>query len=305
MHIPGLDTDPAGVFLHLLTRVLAHLVSTARTDITAMLDHYLLRTVDVAGGGAFTARDSVRSLNLGLVVAMDVLLTAVIAFIFLRSMWEHSIRSRYGMRVMLPRLLGTIVLIHCSLPLMQMVIDLNNAMGSAALALGGPLHATPFPWATALADPAIAAVAASQNLFHALFALAVVIALVLLALAYVVRYALLTILVAVAPVAALCGLLPETRGYAHTWRRLFVTTVFMQALQLMILRTATVTAFSADAGIAQTLYALATLYILLKVPGALNTAAHLETKAKTVSHDLEKSMRKALGFGHTARRTAA
>ena len=305
MQLAVFGADPAGLLLHLLTTVLVHLVSTARADIQVLLDHYLLRTVDVSTGGAFTARSAVRSLNLGLVVAMDILLTAVVAFLFLRSMWEHSIRARYGLKMMLPRLLGTIVLVHCSLPLMQMAIDLNNALGSVALAIGGPLHAAPFPWSTALADPEIAAVAASQNLFHAVFAVALVVALVLLALAYVVRYALLTILVAVAPVAALCGLLPETRGYAHTWMRLFVTTVFMQALQLVVLRTATVTAFAADAGIAQTLYALATLYILLKVPGALNTAAHLETRAKTISHDLEKSMRKALGFGHTSRRTAA
>ncbi|MDQ6747977.1 MAG: hypothetical protein M3010_07745 [Candidatus Dormibacteraeota bacterium] len=303
MHLPGLD--PAGLLLHLLTTALLHLVSTARSDIDGLLSRYLLRTVDVVGGGSFTGRSSVRSLNLGLVVAVDALLTAVVVFVFLRSMWEHSIRSRYGMRVMLPRLLGTIVLVHCSLPLMQMVIDLNNALGSVALALGGPLHASPFPWSTALADPVIAAVAASQNLFHALFAVALVIALVLLALAYVIRYALLTILVAVAPVAALCGMLPETRTYAHTWMRLFMTTVFMQALQLVILRTATVTEFGAGAGVAQTLYALATLFILLKVPGALNTAAHLETKAKTMSHDLEKSVRKAMGFGHTTHRTAA
>ena len=305
MHLPGFGFDPPGMLLHMLTTVLVHLVSTARADIGALLDHYLLRTVDVDGGGDFTARSSVRSLNLGLVVAMDALLTVVVVFTFLRSMWEHSIRARYGMKTMLPRLLGTIVLMHCSLPLMQMVIDLNNALGSVALALGGPLHASSFPWSMALADPAIAAVAASQNLFHAVFAVALVVALVLLALSYVVRYALLTILVVTAPVAALCGLLPETRTHAHTWMRLFVTTVFMQALQLLILRTATVTSFAPDAGIAQTLYALATLFILLKVPGALNTAAHLETKAKTMSHDLEKSMRKALGFGHTTRRTAA
>ena len=303
MHLWSLD--PASLLLHLLTTALVHLVDTARTDIEALLSRYLLRTVDVAGGGAFTARPGVRSLNLGLVVAMDVVLTAVVTIVFLRSMWERSIRARYGMRAMLPRLLGTIVLIHCSLPLMQMVIDLNNALGAVALTLGGPLHAGSFPWSAALADPVIAAVAASQNLFHALFAVALVLALVLLALAYVVRYALLTILVVVAPVAALCGLLPETRPYAHTWMRLFVTTVFMQALQLVILRTATVTEFAADAGIAQTLYALATLFILLKVPGALNTAAHLETKAKTMSHDLEKSVRKALGLGHATHRTAA
>jgi hypothetical protein len=44
---------------------------------------------------------------------------------------------------------------------------------------------------------------------------------------------------------------------------------------------------------------------MLKVPGALNVAAHLETKAETLGHRLERSARRAVHHTHhTTRRTA-
>jgi hypothetical protein len=50
-------------------------------------------------------------------------------------------------------------------------------------------------------------------------------------------------------------------------------------------------------GLVQTFYALATLVLLLKVPGALNTASHLETKAKTLSHHVERAIHHAVSGG--------
>jgi hypothetical protein len=75
----------------------------------------------------------------------------------------------------------------------------------------------------------------------------------------------------------------------------------MQAVQLIVLRVATVTAFDTNAGVAQSIYALATLFIMLKVPGALNSAAHLETKAKTLGHRLERSLKRAMNQGGARR----
>ena len=54
---------------------------------------------------------------------------------------------------------------------------------------------------------------------------------------------LLDILVVLAPLAALCSVLPDTRRYAFTWLRLFMVAVFMQAVQLIILRVATAVGF--------------------------------------------------------------
>ena len=57
--------------------------------------------------------------------------------------------------------------------------------------------------------------------------------------------------------------------------------VFMQAVQLIILRVATAVGFGAGSGIAESLFALATLWIVLKVPGTLHAATHVETHAHT------------------------
>jgi len=133
-----------------------------------------------------------------------------------------------------------------------------------------------------------------------------VLAVVLLVLSYVVRTALLSILVVTAPMAALLGVLPETRGHARTWLKLFTVSLFMQAVQLLILRVAAVTGLADDAGIVSTLYAIATLWIVLKVPGAMGSGAHLETHARSLGHELGRHVRKAvLPPHHVVHRTSA
>jgi hypothetical protein len=47
-------------------------------------------------------------------------------------------------------------------------------------------------------------------------------------------------------------------------------------------------------GLVQTFYGLATLLLMLKVPGALNTASHLETKTKTLGHHVERALKHAV-----------
>ena len=294
--------DPIGWVLHLVVGLLTHFVDGARNDIERVLDRYLFSTVDTSmvAPRAFTDNPSLRHLNLGIALAMDVLLAAVLVFGLLRSMFERSMRARYSLKVLIPRLMVAIVLIHFSLPLAQMGIDLDNALGRVALGLGDTMQVGGLPWSESLSAPAVQQMSVTQDIFHAVFVVGLVIALVMLVLAYVVRYAMLAVLVVVAPVAALCTALPDTRSYARTWLRLFMVTVFMQAVQLIVLRVAmTISVGGEGSGLVQTLYGLATLLLLLKVPGALNTASHLETKGKTLSHHLERAVKHAV-HPHTA-----
>lgn len=289
--------DPLGWMLHLVVGLLTHFIDGARADIERVLDRYLFSTVDttVHFPRAFTDNPGLHRLNLGLALAMDVVLTAVLLFGLLRGMFEHSFRARYSLKVLIPRLMVAIVLIHFSLPLAQMGIDLNNALDGVAVSLGDTMRVDSLPWSVALSSPMVHQMSVTQDIFHAVFVVGLVIALVLLVLAYVVRYALLAVLVVLAPVAALCTALPETRSYAHTWLRLFLVTVFMQSVQLIVLRVAVTLSVGGDGiGLVQTLYGLATLFLLLKVPGALNTASHLETKAKTLGHHVERAVKHAI-----------
>jgi hypothetical protein len=295
--------DPLGAVLQLLSGVLSHFVATARADLNTELTRYLFTTVDpsVPGARPLTSNPTIAQLNGSLALAADVLVGAVIVFASLRGMFEHNnLRARYGLKVALPRLLVAICLVHGSMFFMQMGIDLNNAIGRTALSTGGALTPDALPWSGSLDPAAVQAIQASQDLFHAIFSLALVVALVILVLSYVVRTALLEILIVLAPLAAIFTVLPDTRGYARMWLRLFLVTVFMQALQLIILRVATAAAFSSGSGIAESLYALATLWIMLKVPATLHSASHFETKAHSLGRHMERSMHRALTPAHHA-----
>ena len=161
-------------------------------------------------------------------------------------------RSKYDLKVILPRVLFAIVLAHCSLLFMQMAIDLNNALGNVALSLGGPLNGDTLPWSPSLSPPSIAALISGQDLFQVAMLVALVAAMAILVLAYVIRTALLNVLIVTAPVAALLSVMPDTRSHARTWLRLFLGTVFMQAVQLIILRVAVTTEFDSSGGVIST-----------------------------------------------------
>lgn len=292
-----LDTlrHPVDAAVRALAGALASFVDHARDDVQSQLDRRVYRTVDlsVPGDRPFTENPSLRRLNLALALAADVLMAAVVLVASLRSMLEHSVRSRYELAALIPKLLLAIVLVHFSLPFVQMAIDLDNALCAVVVSLGDEMTVAGMPWAASVSPDTVQHISAASDLFRGVFSLCVVIALVILVLAYILRHALLTVLVVCAPMAALCTALPMTHGYSRTWLRLFTVTVFMQAVQLLILRVATVVAVSGDAGVGQALEALATLFLMLKVPGALNEAAHLETKAESMARHLEKGLRRA------------
>jgi hypothetical protein len=284
----AVSLDPLSGAAELVSRLVVRLVDSGRDDLFRLVDRYLFSTVDTAhGGGPFTANPSLRPLNTGLAAAGDVLLTVVLLVSSLRSMFERTVRATHTLKAVLPRILLAVVLMHGSPLFMQMAIDLSNALAHVALGLGErDGAAAALPWAAPLSPATTVAIASGGDLFQGVFAVALLVAVCILAFAYVVRAAVLSVLLVTAPLAALCSTLPETQGYATTWTRLFTVGLFMQPLQLVVLRVAIATDFSAGAGVVATFYALATLWVMLKVPGAMNTAAHTETKARSVAHEM-------------------
>src|SRR5436305_13712130 len=78
------------------------------------------------------------------------------------------------------------------------------------------------------------------RLFEIVVRLAIAVMLVIVAFTYVVRFALLVVLLAAALLASVCMILPETKRYAQSWLRLFLLIVFMQFGQVLVLRFASV-----------------------------------------------------------------
>lgn len=297
-------SDPVGYVLHAVIGMLASVVDGARNAVGGILDRFLLATVDPTTGRALTSNPTVAGLNHGFTLAVDGLMTVVVLLASLRSMFERSLHAKYALKVIIPRVLLALVLAHGSLFLIQLAVDLNNAIGAFALSLGGVPNPDTMPWSATLAPARLARLTATQDLFDALMAIAVVAALLILVLAYVVRTALLNVLLVTAPLAALLTVIPDTRGHAHAWLHLFTGALFMQAVQVIVLRIALSTAFDSSGGLLSTIYALATLWLMLKVPGALGVAGHLESRAHTSLRSLEHHARRAIAPGHIVHRTA-
>src|SRR5438309_4429366 len=216
----------------------------------------------------------------------DVLLVLVFTWAFLRSQWERSFRAHYTLKVTRPRAIAAIAMAHFSLLFGHMAIDLNNALVHAIWTQPFPGGSPRMSWAFALSN------GFGLPLFEIIVRLAIAVMLVIVAFTYVVRFALLVVLLAVAPLASICMILPETKRYAQSWLRLFLLTVFMQFGQVLVLRFASLFADQAGGRPLEALYGVAVLYLLIKVPGLMNASSHLETKAQHLAEGLAKKAAK-------------
>lgn len=264
---------------------------------TGFVETYLLGTFDLSKGrwvGPLTGNPAIVGMHGVTVAIADALLVLIFMWAFLRSQWERSFRAHYTLKTMLPRAMAAVALAHFSLPIGQMAIDLNNALVHAAWSADvvGQSHQT--DWLVRMLDPR--SYAFSGNLASSFIQiglhLLLLVMILILALTYVVRFALLGILLVLAPLAAVCMILPETKNYARGWARLFEITVFMQFAQVLVLRLASVFITEQQDNVMQILYGLAILYLVIKVPGLMNASAHMELKAEHLAHKAWKDAAK-------------
>jgi hypothetical protein len=275
------------IFTGLVTGFFNKLISDVQSSVASSTETYLLSTHDLStmSPRPLTQEPALQAMYHLTLAMTDMLLVLVFTWAFLRSQWEHtSFRPHYTLKVILPRAMAAVAMAHFALLFGQMAIDLNNAMvhtvWTQPFAGGGPS----FPWTFAMNN------GFGLPLFEILVRLAIAAMLVIIAFTYVVRFALLAILLAVAPLAALCMILPETKLYARSWMRLFLLTVFMQFGQVTVLRFSSLFADQIGSRPLEALYGVAVLYLMLKVPGLMNASAHLELKAEHVGESLVKKV---------------
>jgi hypothetical protein len=162
------------------------------------------------------------------------------------------------------------MLINFSVPIVQAAVDSSNALSdSVALATHQQILADAREFAVGDGGfPGLQGVT-----LVVLFACYVV-----LAFAYVIRFALLVVLTILAPAAALLFVLPETHNLARLWGSLFVSALLMQPLQLLVLALG----FALDASSSlpvRHVFALAAVFIAFKVPSALHSASWASSRA--------------------------
>jgi hypothetical protein len=138
-------------------------------------------------------------------------------------MFRPYLDSSYASALeLLPRFLLGAILVNTANWWVHLAIDLNNA-------LCGVFGAGPPP---NLADT----LAHSMLPTELLIGLIYVVMGLLLVLQQLMRLALVDVLLILAPLAALCWILPQTHGWGRLWGSMFAGTVFAQAVQVLALR---------------------------------------------------------------------
>lgn len=138
-------------------------------------------------------------------------------------MFRPYLGSSYASALeLLPRLLLGAILVNTAGWWVRLAIDVNNAMCSV-FGAGPPPN---------LADT----LAHSMPPTELLIGLIYVVMGLLLVLQQLMRLALVDVLIILAPLAAVCWILPQSHGWGRLWDSLFVGTVFAQAVQVLALR---------------------------------------------------------------------
>jgi hypothetical protein len=250
---------------------------------------FILRTTDFETGGDFTRNVTILRFEPTVQIVADAALGLVVVWASYRIMWGHGVRTQFTARVLLPRLFMGAVLINFALPLFQVVVQTSNTLCDAIQSFGTIPDWNQW-WKNYTLDQTAGV---WQIITTGLLAAGYDV----LAVAYLVRYAVLIVLAITAPIAGLLFTLPETHHMAKLWSSLFINNLFMQPAQLFVLAIG----FALENGghtPVHHLFALASLLIVFKVPGALGGA-------EKVAHKLESAMHSGLhGLEHLVTKAA-
>lgn len=202
-----------------------------------------------------------------LVAVADAALALIVCWAGYNSIIAHGTGGRYHeARQVIPRVALAALGINLSLLVAQTLIDLNNALCGVVSD----------PFARILSLLALnGANGASGVAFFVLFLTFGIVGL-LLVVQMVVRLAMLDVLIVTAPLGLVCWALPQTHAWAQLWTRAFVSTVFVQFLQVLALTLGGgLIAFFPSVGLFAALMdlivGLATLYLTLKIPSFLRS----------------------------------
>jgi hypothetical protein len=235
---------------------------------------FILSTTDLESGGDFVLDATIQRFEPKIQILADAALVLIVIWASYRIMWGHGLFTQYTARILLPRLFMAAVLINFAIPLFQMAVDGANAVSSTMVSLNTYDDLTSF-MAEFRHNP-------NAGTWEIVTTGALAGGYAVLSIAYLVRYAILIVLAITAPIAALLFMLPETNHISKMWTSHFATNIVMQPAQLFVL--------SVGFGLERNgvvpihhLFALASLLIVFKVPGAMGGA---EKAAHKLQHTL-------------------
>ena len=250
---------------------------------------FILSTTDFETGGDFVASATVQQFEPKVQIVANALLVVIAVWASYRIMWGHGLFTQYTARILLPRLFMAAVLINFAMPLFQMGVTAANAVSHSVQSFAVTDDMSTFVAGLERGDP-------STGTWEIVTTAVLAGGYGVLAIAYLMRYAILIVLAITAPLAALLFMLPETNHLSKMWTSHFTTNLLMQPAQLFVL---TIGFALEREGVTPVhhLFALASLLIVFKVPGALGgseKAAHkVQSTLHTAFHQIAHAMVKA------------
>jgi hypothetical protein len=247
---------------------------------------FILQTTDFESTRAFTANATIQQFEPPVQLIADAALGVVVIWASYRIMWGHGLRSLYTARILLPRLLMSVILINFALPLMQAIVDASNVISDVIYRFGSiPSDMRVWWYGMGLES--------SVSLPQLITTAVLVAGYDVLGVVYVLRFTLLIVLAITAPLAGLLFTLPETHHMAKQWSSLFMTNLLMQPAQLFVLAIGFAIERNGVTPVHH-LFALAALLVAFKVPGSFGgsekVAHKLESAVKTGFKALEHAV---------------
>lgn len=252
--------------------------------------NFVLTTADVeSGGGDFVLNATIQSFEPKVQIVADAGLGVMAVWASYRIMWGHGLFTQYTARILLPRLFMAAVLINFALPLFQATVSAANVISTAAHNLNS--HDD-------LAGFASGFVASYNNdpnagTWELITTAGLAAGFGVLGVSYLLRYAILIVLAITAPIAALLFMLPETNHLSKMWMSHFATNLFMQPAQLFVLSIGFALEHDGVTPVHH-LFALASLLIAFKVPGAMGAGEKGAHKLQSLLHEGLKHLGHAL-----------
>jgi hypothetical protein len=186
-------------------------------------------------------------------------------------MGHETVQTRHALKDVLPRVALAALAVNASLALCGQLIVIANAISAGLLSAGVDTASA----AERLSGFVVAAIA-SGGIFLIFLGLACAVVAVVLLVLYIVRAALVVLLVCAAPLMLLCHALPQTDGLARLWWRALIAALGVQVAQALVLTAAVRVFLTPDGrgalglgvtgGLVDLLVVLCLLWILVRIP---------------------------------------
>jgi len=236
---------------------------------------FILSTTDLETGGDFVNAAAIQRFEPKVQLVADAALVLIALWASYRIMWGHGLFTQYTARILLPRLFMAVVLINFAMPMFQMGVGAANAMSQAVQSFS--THDDLSTLAAGIAHNA------NEGTWEVITTGALAAGYGALAISYLVRYAVLIVLAITAPLAALLFMLPETTHLSKMWMSHFATNLFMQPAQLFVLSIGFALEHDGVSPVHH-LFALASLLVVFKVPGAMGGTEKAAHKLESIVH---------------------